>query len=478
MPSPKFVPQVSPATEAVPARQIFDRPPTDMIRESLNSRFDIALSELEARTCHSWKMALDRSKVLATSHNISNRPQIIIRAAEGCRITDIDDNTFIDLTMGYGSNLLGHSPSVVHQALVEQTLKGWNFGLDSDSQLGFAELIRAAGPANERVHLCATGNEATALAMRAARAYSGKDVIGVFDGAYHGSHDYALITADPGNSAAKAHLGLGIPERLNDLVEPLTYGSSDAFQRIRNLRSELAAVMVEPVQSSSPKSETESWLRELEQVCRDCGVLIILDEGLTGFRLAYGGAQERYALQPDIVTYGKAMAGGLPMGAIAGREDVMQVFSPGILRPSVFAGSTFAGNPLSIAAGTATLTYLLEHRSALYEDLDQRAADLATGLNEFWTDKKAPIHMLQHSSLLKVVFQPAPMINSTASSVTPPQGQDAFFVHLLDRGVALHASGNIYLSAAHEREDIEYVANAFMHATQQTMADGLLTSGH
>jgi len=329
-----------------------------MIRESLNSRYDITLSELEARTCHSWKMALDRSKVFATSTGLSSRPQVIIRSAQGCRIRDIDDNEFIDLTMGYGANLLGHSPDFVHTALLNQINNGWNFGLDSEKQLEFAQSIRAAAPTNERVQLCTSGSEATALAMRAARAYTGKDAIGVFAGAYHGSHDYALITADPDDSSARAHIGLGIPEKLNDLVEPLSYGSTDAFQRIRDIKSKLAAVIVEPVQGSSPKSETEAWLCELEEVCRECSVLVILDEGLTGFRLAYGGAQERYGLKPDLVTYGKALAGGLPIGAIAGRKEVMQVFSPGTLRPSVFAGSTFAGNPLAISAGLATLTYL------------------------------------------------------------------------------------------------------------------------
>lgn len=449
-----------------------------MIRESLNSRFDIALSELEARTCHSWKMALDRSKAFATSTGLSNRPQVIIRSAEGCRIRDIDDNEFIDLTMGYGANFLGHSPGLIHEALLNQIGNGWNFGLDSENQLEFAQYIRAAGPANERVQLCATGSEATALAMRAARAYTGKDIVGVFSGAYHGSHDYALVTADPEDSSAKAHIGLGIPERLNDLVEPLTYGSADAFQRIRDLKSTLAAVIVEPVQGSSPKSKTESWLRELEKVCRECSVLVILDEGLTGFRLAYGGAQERYALEPDLVTYGKALASGLPIGAIAGRKEVMQVFSPGTLRPSVFAGSTFAGNPLAVADGLTTLTYLHDHRNTLYDDLEGRAANLASTLNTFWAANKAPMHVLQHSTLLKVVFQPTPGLNHTQPAAVIPQGQDAFFVHLLDRGVSLHDSGNIYLSAAHESEDIEAVIRAFEHATDQTLADGLLTSRH
>lgn len=481
MPSPKpaqsalaISKSASATATSHPARQSMGRLPTAMIRESLNSRFDIALSDLEARTCHSWKMTLDRSKVLATHAGSTQRPQIIIRAAEGCRVKDIDDNAFIDLTMGYGANLLGHSAEVVQQALIDQTREGWNFGLDGEDQLEFAELVSAAGPANERVQICATGNDATALAMRAARAYTGKDVIGVFDGAYHGSHDYALITADPNDLTSIAHIGLGVPERVNDLIKPLPYGAPSAFQRIQDMSDVLAAVIVEPVRGSSPRSDGGAWLSELESVCRDSDVLVILDESLTGFRLAYGGGQERFSLKPDLVTYGKAMAGGLPIGAVAGRKEVMQVFSPGTLRPSVFAGSTFAGNPLSMAAGVATLKYLQSQRESLYATLDRRASALATDLNTFWEQKVAPIHILQCGSILKLVFERPQNETGSAANPMSPQGQDAFFVHLFGQGVALHASGNIYLSTAHSEDDLLLVTGALKYATNQTLEDGLL----
>lgn len=471
-------PAEGPAEGDESAQKAITRRPTAMIRESLNSRFDIALSELEARTCHSWKMMLDRSKVLAAPSGNTNRPQIVIRSAKGCRITDIDDNEYIDLTMGYGANLLGHSPSVVEQSILEQTRRGWNFGLDGELQLELAELIVAAGfarqPADQRVQFCATGNEATALAMRAARAFTGKDAIGVFTGAYHGSHDYALITTDPADPNAKAHIGLGVPEQLNNLIEPLPYGTPVAFQRIEELRSTLGAVIVEAVQGSAPSSDGGLWLRELQHVCHSNGVLLILDEGLTGFRLAYGGAQEHFSITPDLTTYGKAMAGGLPMGALSGREDVMQVFSPGKHRPSVFAGGTFSGNPLSVSASTATLMYLRKHRESFYKNLDTLASKLATDITAYWGDRNAPLHMMQYGSLLRIVFQPTPDEAATARATVSSQGQDAFFVHLLDKGVALHNSGNIYLSEAHSADDIETVSNAIKYATDQAMADGLL----
>lgn len=475
MPSVTLSQDVLSSHERQCAEEVLYRPPTEMIRESLNSRFDIALSDLEARTCHSWKMALDRSKVVAAPSGFAHRPQITVRSSHGCRVRDIDGNAFIDLTMGFGANLLGHAPEIVENALLDQIKNGWNYGLHAEAHVELAELIRSAVPTNERVHLCTTGNEATSLAMRAARAYTGKDVIGVFDGSYHGTHDYALITADPVDTTSKTHIGLGIPDRLDDLIEPLPYGSPDAFERIRNLNDVLAAVIVEPVRASSPHSDGGTWLRELEQVCASCGVLLIVDEVLTGFRLAYGGGSEYFKLRPDLTTYGGAMAGGLPMGAVAGRVEVMQVFSPGTLRPSVFSGNALAGNPLSMAAAIATLSHLHISRATFYDTLDGRAISLATRLNTFWTLSNAPIHIQQCGSVLRLVFRPRP--NGATSNFAPvsAQGQEAFYIHLLNRGVSLHETGCIYLSAAHTDDDINAIVDAATYATQQIVADGFLS---
>lgn len=371
------------------------RRPTAMIRESLSSRYDTALSALEARTCHSWKMSLDRSKVMTTAPCLggSLTPQIIIKSAQGCRVTDIDNNVYIDLSMGFGSNILGHSPQIIQQAIVEQSTKGWNFGLTSESQLELADMVQAAGAANERVLFCASGSEATAIAIRAARARTGKDVIGLFDGAYHGVYDTALVTSDPQQSDKKAHIGLGIPDALDSTVEAFTYGSHHALQLIRDMKDKLAAVIVEPVQSSFPVPENVQWLKELESTCRDCGVLVILDEVMTGFRLAYGGSQSRLGLSPDLVTYGKAMAGGLPAGAVAGVADVMSVFKPLDHNPAVFAGSAFAGNPLSVAASLKTLSYLSKQQAHFYDSLENTSRDLESRVNAYWTASNAPLHL-------------------------------------------------------------------------------------
>jgi glutamate-1-semialdehyde-2,1-aminomutase len=425
-------------------------------------------------------MRLDSSKVMTSVAAISGEtaPQPVMQSAEGCRVTDIDNNQYIDLCMGFGANLLGHRPRIVEQAIIDQTAKGWNFGFSSENQLALAELICSAGASNERALLCGSGAEATATAMRAARAYTGKDVIGVFTGAYHGGHDQGLITGDPENISHKVHVGLGIPSALDNVIEPLVYGSSSAFQRIRGLRQSLAAIIVEPVQSSGPEAHDRTWLRDLQNVCHECNVLFILDEVTSGFRLAFGGAQERFGLSPDLVTYGKVMAGGLPMGAIAGRADIMKVFAPKDKTPAVFSGSTFGGNPMSVSAAVSTLSFLREHRDTLYQDLDRAAARLAKNVNARWAAARAPLMLLQYSSIFKLVFKTPKTFVSLHEFNNARRAEDTFFVHLLDRGIALHASRTGYLSTAHTAEDVDFIVEAMSEAFEESAADGCFATTH
>ena len=320
--------------------------------------------------------------------------------------------------------------------------------------------------------LCASGTEAPALARRSARAYTGKDAIGVFDGSYHGAHDYGLIVAAPSKNGTKAHVGAGIPNAVDSLVEPLIFGSSEAFERIRELRNSLAAVIVEPIQSSCPLSDGGAWLRELEQVCRDCNVLVILDEIMTGFRLAYGGGQELFELSPDLVTYGKSLAGGTPVGAVAGKADVMQMFTPDSRGVCVFAGSAFAGNPITVAAGQTTLAYLMDNKSTLYDTLNQKTAQLVSKVNTFWSEANMPLRLIAFGSMVRFVCQSEPVRRSTDINSKLRHAEDVFMVHVLDHGVMIHASRRGFISTAHTEKDIDLVANALIGASYETAADG------
>jgi len=300
--------------------------PTSVIRNALNNRTDLALSALEARTCHSWKMSLDRGRALARAEDFAGHPafHLYIREGIGAFVVDLDGNCFIDLSMGFGAQLLGHAVPAIQEAVMAQASRGWHAGLVTELQLELARHIQTASAANERVTFCNSGSDATAYAMRAARAFTGRDVIGVFAGSNHGHHDYGIageeprrLTPDTTESGSlfgrpwirRPHRHAGVPQAIADSTLSLTYGHPATFDQIRRRRRDLAAVIVEPVRALDPSTDQGPWLRELASVCGETGVLLILDERLTGFRLAYGEsataalpARHVFAILPPYVT--------------------------------------------------------------------------------------------------------------------------------------------------------------------------------
>ena len=256
---------------------------------------------------------------------------IYIDSCDGGTMTDVDGNTYIDMTMGFGPCVLGHRPPAVAAALQAQLDKGWHFGIPNARQVELADLIEEASPCAEKVVFFNSGTEATLTAMRMARAFTGKTRIALFDGCYHGSHDYALIFVNPESGRdrpAPMRVGAGIPKAIEDeTMLVLPYRNEAAFDLIREHKDDLAAVFLEPSQNSHPRLDNAEFLNGLKSVCEETGVLLGFDEVVTGFRIAYGGLQEYYGITPDFATYGKAIAAGLPIGAVAGRRDIMNCFS-------------------------------------------------------------------------------------------------------------------------------------------------------
>ncbi len=325
-----------------------------------------AREALLSRTARSQSIAQQRAEVLNSglAANLEMPHPIFIERGEGPYVYDADGNRYIDTSVGFGLHMLGHRHPAIEQAIKARVELGWMFGIHSTSQMKLATLLHQASPCAERVVFCNTGSEATMYAIRAARGFSGRDKIALFDGFYHGAHDYGMwITRpdSPREAPEKAAMGHGIPRAVADLVMLLPYRHPSAFDLIRRNAGELALVMVEGVQSSNPQPQAGEFLRELRQVCRNCGVLFGIDEVITGFRVAYGGAQALFDVVPDLATYGKVLGGGLPVGAIAGRADVMEVFTGLGARNGIFSGGTFSGNPLTMEAGAAAVEYLAAH---------------------------------------------------------------------------------------------------------------------
>jgi glutamate-1-semialdehyde 2,1-aminomutase len=460
--------------------------PTSVIRDALNNRADLALSALEARICHSWKLSLDRASVLSRPEDFAGHPSfhLYIREGMGARALDLDGNCFIDLSMGFGAQLLGHGVQSVQDAVAAQAARGWHYGLANERQLDLARYVQSASAANERVVFCNSGSDATAYAMRAARAFTGRDIIGVFAGSSHGAHDYGVAGEEPLRTTAdmqeagalfgrpwsrRGHRHAGVPQAVTDSSLSLSYAHPSAFDQIRRRRRDLAAVIVEPVRAGEPTLEHAAWLRELASVCGETGVLLILDERLTGFRLAYGGAQERFSLMPDLVAYGEILGGGLPLGAVAGRADVIANFAG---REGQARGEPgFGGNVLSIAAGAATLEHLSARRGTLYPALDEKSQLLADSFNGFAEKNALPARMRRAGSIFRIQFRRANGKGQERCGF--PAAEAAFYALTLNKGVLVHGSRLGFLSAAHTLKDVAEAVAAFQDALTDVRNDGL-----
>ncbi len=407
---------------------------------------------------------------------------VLIEKGEGPRLWDVDGNEYIDFQIGFGSLILGHRHPVVRAAIDDQAnQRGWQFGLHNPNQVGLAEQLVGADNCVERVIFCNSGTEATMYAIRAGRAFTGKAKLAMFDGAYHGAHDYGIGRPDPASPRdAPEYLptGAGVPPAVVDNQLMLPYRSERAFDIIREHAGELAMVMIEPAQSSNPhrNDEVGEFLHELLAVCRDNDVLLMLDEVITGFRFAFGGAQEYYGIRPDLATYGKVIGGGLPVGAVGGRADIMRLFNAmaeGDPR-GIMSGGTFSGNPLTMAAGYAQVKHLNENRQSIYPQIDALGARLARQVNDFARGENMAVQMLNAGSMFQLYFQ-AELIRS-ARDINPARtpAETDFYLHLLDNGVLIPGTRRSFVSAVHSEETIDAAAAIIQRSLGLVREDGLL----
>ena len=402
--------------------------------------------------------------------------QIYIDSAEGPYLTDLDGNQYIDLTCGFGPNVVGNKSEPVEKALSSQIKKGWHFGIPGAEQAQLAELIKDSSPAVDEVMFCNSGSEATMFAFRAARAVSGKRVIALFDGSYHGIHDYALIKADHKSDRStpkSATLGAGIPEEISrDLVMMLPNRDENAYELIKQYKDDLAMVVIEPVQSSNPRLDNQEFLKGLREVCTECDVLLMFDEVITGFRIEYGGCQEYYGISPDVVTYGKAVGGGMPIGVVAGSKRVMNAFSGSDNTPPIFAGGTFNGHPLTMAAGIAILKHLKKNKKEIYPYLHKQGDRIATEINKFCSSKNIPAQMMNAGSMMHLIFSGEKI--KSARDIGRSKIEKEFYLHLLGHNVLVPGIHLAFITFAHKPDVIDEVIDAFKKSFEDLREDGLI----
>ncbi len=387
----------------------------------------------------------------------------------GSRFRDVDGNEYLDFSMAFGSALFGHNPDFVRTALIDQLERG--FGVGPPSALA-AELAASVAQMTglQRVAFACSGTEAVMLALRLARTTTLRSRIALFTGSYHGQYDGTLAQADP---AAPGHQGIpaapGICRSSVADVLVLPFAGDDALQAVWQLRHGLAAVLIEPVQSWRPELQPVAFLRELRRITLDGGAALIFDEMVTGFRLAPGGAQERFGVRADMAVYGKVLSGGMPLAAVAGAARYLDAVDGGpwhggaSTRLRTFTASSFAKHPLSLAAARAVLGRLHEAGPALQQQLNDRTADLVSRLNDILQRQGAPLRYACCGSY----FAPRRLTEEDGLSL------QVLHCELVAAGVFLWGLAG-FLSTAHEPGDLDRLCRAFDRAVRNCCAAGLV----
>jgi glutamate-1-semialdehyde 2,1-aminomutase len=385
---------------------------------------------------------------------VGGDPPFVLRG-QGSHMWDADENEYIDYIGSWGPLILGHAAPVVLEALAAAMRNGTSFGASTPSEADLAELVVSAFPHIQKVRFVSSGTEATMSAIRLARAYAKRKYIVKFEGCYHGHADALLVKAGSGVATLGIPGSAGVPEEFTQFTLALPYNDTDALEEaFRKYKQQIACVIVEPVVGNMGcVPPARGYLEALRAITSNDGAILIFDEVMTGFRLAFGGAQELYAIQPDLTTMGKIIGGGLPVGAYGGPSEIMDLVAP--LGPMYQAG-TLSGNPLAMAAGYAQLRYLKDHKN-LYPQLDQFSADLVTGVAA--AAKSAGVAMTHNrvGSMFTWFFTPGPVTDWNSASKSDTEAFGRFFRNMLDSGIYLPPSQYeaAFLSAAHTAEDVQ-----------------------
>ena len=384
---------------------------------------------------------------------VGGRP-LFISKGQGSHIYDVDGNAFIDYVCSWGALILGHAHPRVVAALKDVIENGSSFGAPTERETLLARMITSAMPSMQLVRFVNSGTEATMSALRLARAFTVRDKILKFSGCYHGHSDSLLAKAGSGVATLGLPDSAGVPGAYTRNTIVAAYNNLEGVKRIfGRFGEQIAAIIVEPVAANMgvvpPKP---GFLKGLRRISDDNGSLLIFDEVITGFRLAYGGAQGIYGVTPDLTCLGKIIGGGLPVGAYGGRKDIMELAAP--LGP-VYQAGTLSGNPLAMAAGIEALSIL--HEPGTYEKLDVRATLLAQGLERAAAKDGVKLSVTRVGSILTPFFNLGDVIDYDSALSSDTALYARFFNHMLEQGIYLPPSQfeAVFTSLAHTEEDIE-----------------------
>jgi glutamate-1-semialdehyde 2,1-aminomutase len=384
---------------------------------------------------------------------------VFFAKGEGPYLLDVDGNRYVDCVGSWGPLILGHAPPAVLAAINEAAARGTSFGAPHEGELALADAVRAAMPWIESMRFCSSGSEAVTAALRLARGHTGRDELVKFDGCYHGAVDSLLVQAGSGVETLGLPDSPGVPGALAELTHALPFNDLDAVERLLRTRGDrIACVIVEPVVGNMgvlvPKP---GFLAGLAAACKKAGALLIMDEVMTGFRLARGGAQERLGVRGDLTTFGKVIGGGLPVGAVGGSRTLMAEIAPA---GPVYQAGTLSGNPLAMAAGRATLHELA--KPGAYERLENISERLCASLREACEEAKVPAQVNAVGSMWTLFFGDGPVFDAASARRADRARFGRFFHAMLERGVYLPPSQfeAAFVSLAHGEPEVDAIVAA------------------
>lgn len=387
--------------------------------------------------------------------------------AQGSHLFDIDGNSYIDYIGSWGPMILGHAPAFLQETLLSAARKGTGFGLPTVLETELAELIKEAYPSVDMVRMVNSGTEAVMSAIRVARAYTGKDKIIKFEGNYHGHSDGLLVSSGSGALTYQMPTSPGVPQDIIRHTLVCTYNDIESVKEAMNShKGEIAAVILEPIAGNMGFVQAEPiFLKELRRLCTEEDVLLIFDEVISGFRVAYEGAQGLYRVKPDMTCFGKIIGGGLPVGAYGGKKEIMQMVSPS---GPVYQAGTLSGNPLAMHMGIAMLTYIKEHPD-IYAHLEAFGAKLQEGMQAILDQYCLPYRLQRCGSLMTLFFTDRKVRSYKDVQTCDLQLYQTYFQGMLKRGILLAPSQFevIFISAAHDLRDLQDTLIAF----EQTMKE-------
>jgi glutamate-1-semialdehyde 2,1-aminomutase len=384
---------------------------------------------------------------------------LFIDRGQGCMLYDADGNRFIDYVGSWGPLILGHRHPAVVEAVNRVLERGTSFGAPIDLEIQLAEMVVDAVDSVDVVRMVNSGTEATMSAIRLARGVTGRDTVIKFDGCYHGHADTLLVAAGSGVATLGIPGSPGVPEAVAQSTLSLPYNNSDAVKRVMDEKGDrIAGIIVEPVAGNMGLvPPAEGFLQTLRELTENHGAVLIFDEVMTGFRVAYGGAQSVYGVRPDLTCFGKIIGGGLPVGAYGGKRDIMLQIAP---QGSVYQAGTLSGNPIAMAAGIATLSQL--KKDGVYENLEEKSDRLAAGLASAAQMAGIAAKAAHVGSMLGMFFSGQDIVNFDDAKSCNLELFSEFYQGMRQQGIYIAPSQFevLFLSVAHSDEHIETTVNA------------------